>query len=51
MILLEQVHDVFSEVGHVFADHEADVATLDFLVVDDSVSDCVLHPQSVLDVS
>ena len=51
MVLLEQSHDVICEVTHVFADHKANMATLDLLVVDDCVSDCVPYPLGIFNVS
>ena len=51
MVLLEQAHHIISEVRHVFANQEADVSTNNLLVMNDLVTDCVLHPLSVRYVS
>jgi len=46
----EEVHDVFGPVGHVFSDHEGEMASFNFLVVDDCFTDGVTSPLSVLRV-
>lgn len=51
MVLLEQVHDAFTEVGHILADHEGEMASIDLLVVDDVVADCVAGPARISEVS
>ena len=51
LVLLEQAHDSLSEVGHVLADHEGEMASQDFLVVNDVVTDLVASPLAVFQVS
>ena len=51
LVLVELAHNSVREPGHVFADHEREVATLDELVVDDSISDLFAGPLSVHSIS
>lgn len=51
LVLLEQAHDRLCEVGHIFADHESEMASEDFLVMNDVVADLVTSPLAVRQVS
>ena len=47
MIFLEESNNTFWEVGHVFADYEGEMVTLNFLVVNKAV-DLVASPAYIL---
>ena len=51
LVLLEQAHDRLGEVGHIFADHESEMAGKDFFVMNDVVADLVTSPLAVGQVS
>jgi len=50
VVLCEQAHDTNGEVCHIFANHEGEVAGVDFLVVDDVVANLVTSPSGVGEV-
>ena len=50
MVLRKQADDIFGKVAHVFANHEANMASNDLLIVDHSITKLGSDPLGVLNV-
>ena len=51
MVLLEKAHDASGEVGHVLADEEGQMTSLNLFVMDDVVADLIASPTGVSNIS